>query len=49
MPGGGWIRRGGSTPSWRGNTIAQVAGGVSYTALAQCVGEAVVIDRTENF
>ena len=48
VPGGGRIRRGGSTLGRPDNVIAGIGGG-THTALVQCAGEAVVIDRAENF
>jgi hypothetical protein len=49
VPGGGRIRRGGSTLGQPDNVVAGIGGGVTYPALVQSAGEAVVIDRAENF
>jgi hypothetical protein len=50
---GDWIRRGGSTLGRPDNTVAQIGGGGTQTALVQCAGEAVVVGsgehRVENF
>ena len=49
VPGGGRIRRGGSTLGRPDNVVAGIGGGVTYPALVQSAGAAVVIDRAENF
>ena len=49
VPGGGRIRRGGSTLGRPDNVVATIGGGGTHPALVQCAGEAVVIGQAENF
>ena len=43
MPGGGKVRRGGSTLGDQDNAVGHVGGGDIVTALVQCAGEKVDI------